>query len=548
MEDTRLAISLLDPSGSVAARWGPDADAVGDVPKGLVFTTSDPGGFRDANLALARRIDRDWPDLKLLRDIRIYGAGNRTAWEGRLQELPRHSGSEHSINPEAVGHITEMDDAPDFAEIYVGRDLGEWTELSAQWRIGWGSTYSYRGFSIGPDAGEGRPSVILELDGSWGAGQLPVAAAMYDAGSGLKIATLDYDWAVTNSFASFILELYTGDDDVPKGGKGLGDLATGAASGSGELSPAKQVMAWQWSYAGAAGEAGAQYRATLRRLAWFGSHGLPIRGERPNRGIYGSDVIANIVRRTAPRLRFTTGPEGTIRDSEYPIPHLVFKGATKGSDAVLATNAYHQRFFGVYDDRTFFWLPTNTYRKRWRIRRSKGHGVDLLGQQAEDAMNGLIVNYTGFDGVSRTVGPPGCTIAYATSELLADTSPGNPVNAAGIEKKYGELNLGFRTDATGAIQVGYAYFQMKLQSASSRGSVTVTGMVEDDATGALYPPWFMRAGDSAIVTDGDNIERRIIGTRYENDTETNVCDLDSTPRRVDAEMARMGLSLVGAGD
>jgi hypothetical protein len=546
---TRLAISLLNPDESVNTRWGPDEQAVANVPKGLSFSTADPGLFKDATVALARPIDLPWPDLSLLRDVRIHGVGRRTAWEGRLQEIPLHYAEDYSINPAAVGHSSQLDYDPSFREIYVGRDLGEWTELSAQWRLGWAGSLSYAGFSVAPDSGEGRPSLALELNGHWEA-QKPVAAAMYDAGAGCIIAALDYEYALNTADATFILELFTGTDDKPTGGASLGDLVTSAASsGSGELKPGKRVMAWQWYYANInAGQDGAQYRALMRRLAWFGGHGLTIRGAAPNRGLYGSDVIADIVKRCAPELNYTTGPAGSIEPSTYIIPHLVFRDPVKGSDAILAVNAYHQRTWGVEEGKRFFWRSALKSRKRWRIRRSKGHGIDLLGPQAETAINGVVVTFTDPAGVTRVVGPPGCAGADVTSEVLADTSDANPVNLAGIPRKWGELQLSFVTDYTGAIQVGYAWLVDKLQNANARGSVTVSGVVEDDESGALFPAWYMRAGDSAIVTDGDNIERRIIETNYDHDTRTVTCNMDTPPNKVEALMERMGIALVGEVD
>lgn len=547
---TRLAISLLDQRGAVAARWGPDAEAVGDVPRGLSFSTSDPGGFKDSQVSLARRIDKEWPDLQLLRDIRIHGAGRRVAWEGRLQDIPRHHAEDHAINPGAVGHSAALDDDPSFRECYVGRDLGELAEIAAQRRLGYGTTFSYVGYSVAPDSGQGRPSLALEVGGAWGS-QRPLAGAMYDAGPGCAIAFCDYEFETSTADANFEMELNNSLTDAGPAVDTSGDLATGATTGSGTFSPttARRVLAFFWRYAtGPAGADGAQYRCYLRRLAWFGNHGLTIRGTKPARGLYASDVIANIVSRVAPDLTFTTGNDGSIQPSTYIIPHLVFSSPTKGSDAIMAVNAYHQRSWGVEEGKRFFWRSTAKPRRRWRIRRSLGHGVDLLGPQAEAAINGVMVSFSDPAGVQRVIGPTGCTTADYTSALLADTSPTNPVTLAGIKRKWGELSLSFVTDYDGAAQVGAAWLRDKLENANSRGSIVVTGLVEDDETGALYPSWYMRAGDSAIVTDGDGIERRIIETSYDNDSETCTCNLDSTPSKVDALMERMGIALVGYAD
>lgn len=542
----RLAISLLSPAGDVVGRWGADERAVADIPRGLGFGTSDPGGFKDSALALSRPINREWPDLKLLRDIRISGPGKRTAWEGRLQETPSHHGDDFAISPAAVGHAAELEGDPTLRECYVGRDLSEWSEISAQWRIAWATSFANAGFSVAVDTGEGRQALSLDVEGSWTT-QIPIAAAMLDPGAGVKIAAVDYEAFLNTADAAFVLELLSADDDKPTGNVSNGDIATGATTIANTITPAtpKRVIAWQWRYSVAGGAAGAQFRALIRNLAWFGNHGLPIRGARPTRGLFASDVIADIVGRTAPALNYSTGDEGSIVPSTYAIPHLVFRDPVKGADAILAVNAYHQRSWGVEENKTFFWRPTTTYRKRWKIRRSRGHGVDLLGPQADDAINGVVVSFTDPAGVTRVVAPIGVSSADLTSEALQDTRATNPVNAAGIARKYAELRLSFATDLPGALQVGAAYLAEKIANTKARGAVTVTGLVEDLDTSTLYPSWCMRAGDSATVVDGDKVERRIIETSYDYDSRTCSAQLDATPHKVEALMERMGISLVG---
>src|SRR5262245_34986608 len=124
LQEDRLAISIDLPDGHTK-RWGADEQGGGDVPRGLGFGTADPGGFKDAQLSLSRPINARWPDLQLLAPVRIYGRGNRTAWEGRLQETPSAAGAEESWSPGAVGWSAHLEDDPSFAEIYVSRDMSE---------------------------------------------------------------------------------------------------------------------------------------------------------------------------------------------------------------------------------------------------------------------------------------------------------------------------------------------------------------------------------------------------------------------------------------
>lgn len=555
MRGLDLAISLLNADGSVGDRWGPDEDAVGDVPKGLTFSTSDPGGFKDASLSLARRIDRQWPDLKLLRPVRIYGAGNRTVWEGRLQEIPLHHAADYSISPGAVGHAAELDDDPSFAEIYIDRDLSKWGEASIQRKLGLlggSQDLSKTSFTIGTGTGSTLPAILISLIDAQVSFRERQETWYY--GNGCDIGRVRYDFIAPKPGglgASMHNGMWVYKDDVGAGGMfGVAHATTPAANQVTTPSSAG------FKYAGTMTENGNEaYVGPTSGDTWgfagvcvMGRHGLTERGLWPAIGFYASDIVADIVSRSAPGLNFTTGDGGSIEPSEYVIPHLDLSTPGKGSDGVLAVNAYHQRTWGVEDNKRFFWRSATKPRKRWRIRRSKGHGVDLLGPQAEDAVNGVVATFTDPVGMTRVIGPLGCATAYVTSALLEDTSPTNPVNAAGIKRKWAQLSLGFVTDVPGATQVAYAWLVDKLQNANSRGSVIVSGFVEDDATGALYPASEMRAGDSAIVVDGDNIERRIIETNHDNDSHTTTCNMDSTPHKVEAMMERMGVALVGVAD
>lgn len=546
----RLAAGVTLPSGRVK-RWGPDEPATADVLAGLTFSTSDPGGFKDSNFGLARNADIEWPDLALLLNLELYGAGGRTAWEGRLQERPGRHGDDRTISPGAVGWSAHLNDRP-FQEIYIDEQSGNFGELPLSRKIqllagGFDtSKMTVTQATTGPSASAG-PSILFELL-SYTKTVTERGEAWY-YGGGVDIGRLLYDFITPKIGGT---ELVTNAAVLSKD-----DQATGAVESANHKRTAiaqREVAVaeagYKYAYFKSIFEAAELEGQTTGDTYGFsnpkviGRHGLTLQGAWPNVGFYASDVIADIVSRFAPKLRFTTGGEGTIQPTIYPIPQLAFTTTIKPADAIMAVNAYHQYSWGVEDDRTFFYRPTSEFRKRWRIRRSKGDQDELLGPQADAAVNGVVVSFTDPAGVQRIVGPPELTTAYATSEGLVDTRATNPVNAAGIGAKWGELQLGFITDVSGAMQVGAMWLAAQLENANSRGSVRVTGVVEDEH-GAFYPAWAMRAGDSATVVDGDGVERRIIESTYAADARQCSCQLDSTPHKLEALMERMGIALVG---
>ena len=127
----RLAVSVTDATARVT-RWGSDEPDAMNIPQGLSFSTSMPGGFKDCTLGLPRRIDIDFPDLNLYDDVKVYAPGGQSVWEGRVAQLPREHGDSFSVQVGCVGWSAHLRDDPSFREIYVDRDLSRWGTSSVQ--------------------------------------------------------------------------------------------------------------------------------------------------------------------------------------------------------------------------------------------------------------------------------------------------------------------------------------------------------------------------------------------------------------------------------
>jgi hypothetical protein len=127
-----LAVEVTGADGT-QRRWGPGARA-GEVPQGLSFRTKQAEGFADANLTLARRVDRDYVDLHLLDSVVISGADGTIAYEGRVSRAPPRSMQDTHTGRRAGagGWRTPATARP--SEIYVDRDLGAWGTPSQQRR------------------------------------------------------------------------------------------------------------------------------------------------------------------------------------------------------------------------------------------------------------------------------------------------------------------------------------------------------------------------------------------------------------------------------
>lgn len=551
----RLSVAITRADQTVA-RWGPDEWQAQNIPQAMSFSTSVPGGFKDATITLPRRVDLDYPDLNLYDTITILGPGAKVAWEGRVVQLPREHGDSFSIAVGAVGWAAHLRDNPGFSMVYVDRDLSHWEAPSVQRRINLAAVNTgLQDFAVQADDATGKPALITRIQGpAWGATGLPDCEALYDAGAGNALGSIYHAWTkganVNAADVNWAWGALLATDDTLASVDSSGNLrAAGPGTGTVTATTAtRRYAALQLYFAIAGGTSNMPYDIFWTCLAAYGNHGLTKYGTEDAtnaKGLLASDIIRHAVRSAAPLLsaELSTTAGGKIDPTSFPIPQAEFRDRTTAEDVITRINAYHLWEWFVWENKAFHYRAPSPTRLCWEARLDQGARISAEGDQADDVYNGVIVSYTSPNGSKRTAGPPGsgCDV---TSASLADTSASNPVNAHGIPRRWATLDLAPVTTDAGATQLGYVWL-LEHAAPQRRGTLTLTGTCRHPTAGDV-PGWNVRAGDYIRIADHPaDVPRRIIETRWDHEAAALTLSLDNTVYKLEAMLERLGVTLTG---
>ena len=528
----RLHIDAVTPSGR-HYRWGDDEPNATNVPSGLRFSDTAPGGFESMDCTLARKPGTDYADLERLSTLRVVGAGGDVAGEYRLERAPRTSGEQMAVSPSAVGWQAHLDDNKSAREIYVDRDLGHWGDIPLTRRVAFAtSAISTGDFSWATNANGG----LIVAFPNQALGAQTLAETFYAMPPGLTASTVTY-FAGTTSFSGWLAQLVASaaENTANENYTLAGGVLTNQA-----LTPGRRYLALRAYSNGSAATPAAGSNLRVTTIAVYGTHGVQTRaisGE-PD-GVYASDVAADAVSRWAPLLRIT---DDSIQSSVFVISHLVFPEPTTAAEIIRQATRYGLQDWAVWEDKTFYWHERGARGRSWRARIGPS-GLEETGPQMDRLWESIIVQYQDVDGSTRTVGPVGSG-ADTEDAVLKDDDPENPANKLGIIRR-DLLTMGVST-AAGATEVGRRFLeQTKLLDSSGRARIV--GHVMDDR-GILHPYWRMRAGDTISFIDAAQTSpRRIVRTDKNTADRSCAIDLDAPPDAMAALLERLGVSLVSLG-
>jgi len=523
-------------------RWGANQPA-GDRPQGLAFRTKIGEGFSDADLALPRRIDQDYPDLNLVDTVSLIGADGTIAYEGRVSALPRDLGDSHSVNVTLTGFMAHAKDRK-FSEIYVDRDLNGWQPpgLSRRAQLLVSTTTPYDP-SIEGDPTDNVSGVQTAFTGAWTTTG-PLSEAWYDAGVGVNVGKIAYSWRRTGStgtVAPFGWFVGVAQDDKNTGASGTASLV-GAGPSTGNLFTAPTTTAYRYGWvrfqysAAPSGTDGTQYGLQWYKLAVYGTHGLPLytgQAGEPD-GVLASDVIKDVASRFCPLLDVSG-----VQPSTYVIQHLAFKDRAFPYDAFLEVNKFHLWHLGVWENKTLVFRPYDLTDYQWEIRTDDpGTTFSPQGQSVDDLFNGIEVSFTDvLTGVKNVLTP-------TTFSELRDTDIENPWNQQGVDH-WDSIDLSSPTLQAQALQIGQAALAARNRP-KTPGTITVRGYIRDRA-GNRQPGWKVRAGDTISITNFPNDSPRLIHeTSWDDESKVLTLSIEAPASSMDALFDRIATGLAAA--
>jgi len=533
------------------ARWAGDARDPNNLPNGLSFSTTMPGGFESASVSLPRDMRRFFADIGEFDTVRWKGVGGDIAWEGRIQASPRQSGDQSSVNVELVGWQSHLDDNTSAREIYIDSSFANWTAIT--------SSLKAADYIAGADADDGStvsdpttglPALSVGFSGPWV--RTHECKMMYDA-KGIPLSSLYYAWMrpadPTGTTASAIdpadnnwnWYVYLAHDPNQTAYQIVTTLRA-AGPGSGVFTPtdpAHTVAYVLLSYQGGGGIEAVNYALNWTFLGVVGRSGIPIAGalgQSGGIGVLASDVVANALARWAPLLDFSIGPTGTIQPTTFVIPQAAYFDPTTVSEMIKDVSKYDLLDWAVWEGPMYYMNGWGQRGRNWVSRVREAQLADT-GPQVDRIYNGVIITYADEVGTSRSVGPPGANTQY-TDASLYDPDPANPATAAGITRYTPPLNVN-TSELQGAISIGARYLE-ELKSSNTAGQANLIGYVEDATTGVSWPSWMVRAGDWITFLDAsDTSARRIVKTQYDDASKANSISLDSPPDDIQALLERM---------
>lgn len=471
----------------------------------LRWSDTDPGGFESfqARLPADSRVRKGDP-------VRV-SLGGTVVWDGHVKDVEPLSAPAAALQVAGVGERSQLADSA-MAELYVDRDMGQWTGLTAPRLAEWAST-SYEGNDGQPYTSvvAGSYGLKLEVQGPWDAKM--AVEADYDAGAWCRVGKIGVGLVERRTLTppdANLASALTVSADVD--GNPTIDLMTGLESDVNmeflwsPSSPGRYASAI-WSYAVAAPWIlDAQLVGIyLRNLYVVGAHGLVLRrgpgsvggqpgntpttvpgslpGNARNDGFWPSDVVRDAIGRLnrSPRR---VQPDGIVESPQFVVPHLAYREPTSVEQVVTDMANLLGWHWGVWepagfsDEPLFLFCPPQT---QATVTCSVADFAEppSIAESLDALYNRAVVTYRDGKGVQQSV-----TVERAVPELddvgqVRTARYDLGISAAAVAENYGQL-------------------QLALADMAARGAGSGTLTYARSRDGRPVPAWAIRSGRDRI--------------------------------------------------
>lgn len=485
-----------------------------DLIDNLSWSSTNPGGDERCSFTFKRSWFSDNPEIAKGAKVRVED-GLQRLWSGRIEERSRGGQSSEEITVTCYGPGQVLKDNL-MSMIYVDRELSGWVDPSRNRRYAIinAAIVTAIGPTIEADTGTGLPSFALIVPKDTSS---MVAEAWYDAGQGNLLGSIYVDYT-SHAASTDFCALYSSDDDNYTGftARSADMLSSLNAAGTPTYPVGQRWLVFQVQVGGT----GSTDRdITFRRVAVFGDHGLTKRSTAPTDGFYDSDIVGDVINRTAGITA------RTVDAGSFVIQQAAYKDKVTPETIIGDVAQYENRDWGAWGSDDLFSTDTNaqfdyklkdTSTRHWTVSRADAEDLDLSDELA-GLYDTAVVKYTDESGTSQTV-----TRTATITELVN----------AGLSPRTVEIQGGTLT-AAAAQTLGDIALALYGGFAPARGSLTLKGNATHYQRGDI-PAHFMRA-------DGSNIQIRDILPS------TTALALDSTPdRRSTFPVKRVSVDCSGA--
>ena len=536
--DYRPSLSLgveLETAEGVITRLSPDDLKAANVPTGITFSTQRGDGFGTASFTLTRDILKDHPDLNLLDTVRFIGEQGEIAYEGRIHSMPRTNEPTGIISISCVGWMTYLKSKP-CAALIIDRRLGSWGDMSMQ-RKGQLLTES---FVINVETGSGWQDSGTKGPGisfrhTQGITSFQEIGEAWSHAGGEAIGALRYDFDVLDSNgedSAFTTRGILSDDDQHSNTDvGTDCNQKDAANQEVTATGGRYYATLQDVYTGSAtGDLTNSHAFLHPRI--IGTHGLTARGTSPEEGYYITDIMKHVASTYYPKIDTSEVQENTFAVQQF----TKHDSPSDGHAIFTELNDYALWELGVWEERKLHYGPADLSKYDWVLRTDDpGVTVNWQGDSIENFANGIVVTYSDFWGITRTLYPDD----YSE---LRDPSEDNPASRHG-EDLWTSVTVPWRCLEAEALQFGRAYLG-EFNRPRRPGSYRVHGGYLRDGAGHWRQGWQARNSQTLGILDHpQDFPRLIFSTSWTQDGTAIDIQVDGLPSTLDAVVARHQLAL-----